>query len=98
MITAVVWITWSAATIAIGAGAWRMLVGPSLAARIAALDVVLMSLMGAIAVYAADRGQREWLDLLVIVAVIGFTATVAVSRFIEDAPSTSAEDPEEVRR
>lgn len=98
MIAAVTWIAWIAAAIAITAGAWRMLVGPSLAARIAALDVVLMSLMGAIAVYAADNDQREWLDLLVIVAVIGFTATVAVSRFIEDAPSTAEDEPEEVRR
>ena len=85
-------IAWIAAGIAIAAGAWRMRVGPSLPARIAALDVVLMSLMGAIAVYAAHTGQREWLDLLVVVAVVGFTATVAVSRFIEDAPAAGGDD------
>ena len=81
----IVTIAWIAAAIAIVAGGWRMRVGPSLPARVAALDVVLVALMGAIAVYAADSGRREWLDLLVVIAVVAFTATVAVSRFIEDS-------------
>ena len=52
--------------------------------------------MGAIAVYAADTGRREWLDLLVVIAVVAFTATVAVSRFIEDSPLTIDEEGKEV--
>lgn len=62
---------------------WRMVSAPTLAARIAALDVVLMSLMGGIAIQAAATDRREWLDLLVVIAIVGFTATVAASRFIE---------------
>ncbi len=61
----------------------RLLRGPSLADRIVALDVALMSLMGAIAVDAADSGSTTNLDLLVVIAIVGFTATVAASRFIE---------------
>ena len=92
----IVTISWIAAGLAIIAGAWRMRVGPSLPARVAALDVVLVALMGAIAVYAADTGRREWLDLLVVIAVVAFTATVAVSRFIEDSPLTIDEEGKEV--
>ena len=84
------------AGIAVVAGGWRMRVGPSLPARVAALDVVLVALMGTIAVLAADTGRREWLDLLVVVAVVAFTATVAVSRFIEDSPMVVDEQGEEV--
>jgi len=62
---------------------WRLVIGPTLAGRIAALDVALISLMGAIAIHAAETGERAWLDLLVVIAIIGFTATVAVSRFVE---------------
>ena len=61
----------------------RLVIGPSLADRIAALDVILLSLMGAIAADAAGTGDTTNLDLLVVIAIVGFTATVAVSRFIE---------------
>lgn len=64
-------------------GTIRLLVGPSLADRIMALDVVLISFMGAIAVEAARQQDRTYLILLVVLAIIGFTATVAASRFLE---------------
>ena len=61
----------------------RLLLGPSLADRVAALDVALLSLMGAIAADAAGRGDTTNLPLLVVISIVGFTATVAASRFIE---------------
>ena len=64
-------------------GAYRLLVGPDLADRIIALDVTLMSLMGAITVDAASRGDTRYLVVLVVIAIVGFTATVAASRFLE---------------
>ena len=66
----------------------RVLVGPSLADRVAALDVVLLSAMGAIAVDAARRDDPSALIVLVVMAVVGFTATVAAARYImsEDGP------------
>ena len=60
----------------------RVLVGPSLADRVAALDVVLLSAMGAIAVDAARRDDPSALIVLVVMAVVGFTATVAAARYI----------------
>lgn len=64
-------------------GGVRLLRGPALADRVIALDVVLISLMGAIAVHAAESGTTTYLDLLVVIAIVGFTATVAATRFIE---------------
>ncbi|MEM9564014.1 MAG: monovalent cation/H+ antiporter complex subunit F [Actinomycetota bacterium] len=64
-------------------GAARVLLGPRLADRVAALDVALMSLMGAIVVRAADTGDTAYINLLVVIAIVGFTATVAASQFIE---------------
>ncbi|HUW02212.1 MAG TPA: monovalent cation/H+ antiporter complex subunit F [Acidimicrobiales bacterium] len=67
----------------------RLLRGPTLADRVAALDVVLISLMGGIAVDAAASGEVTNLSLLVVIAIVGFTATVAASRFIEhEGPPT----------
>ena len=65
------------------AAAVRLIWGPGLADRVVALDVVLISLMGAIVVDAADSGSTAYFDLLVVIAIVGFTATVAASRFIE---------------
>ena len=64
-------------------GAVRLMKGPQLSDRIVALDVTLISLMGAITVDAARTGRTENLVILVVLAIIGFTATVAASRFIE---------------
>lgn len=64
-------------------GTYRLLVGPRLADRVMALDLTLISLMGAIAVDSARRNDTTYLPLLVVIAIIGFTATVAGSKFIE---------------
>lgn len=64
-------------------GVLRILVGPSLADRVIALDVTLISLMGAIAVDAARRDDTTNLIVTVVLAIIGFTATVAASQFVE---------------
>ena len=61
----------------------RLLIGPTLADRVIALDVVLVCLMIAITIDAAERGDTTWLLLLAVIAIIGFAATVAVSRFME---------------
>ena len=61
----------------------RLLLGPSLADRVIALDVLLISLMGAIAILAADGTSILPLGILAAVAVVAFTATVALTRFIE---------------
>ena len=62
----------------------RLLIGPSLAYRVAALDVMLIALMSGIAAAAAESGDDVYLELLVVVAIVAFTATVAASRFIEN--------------
>ena len=61
----------------------RVFRGPRLADRVIALDLVLVALMTAIVVDAAESGSTAGLDLLVVIAIVGFTTTVAVSRFIE---------------
>ncbi len=61
----------------------RLIMGPSLADRVMALDVSLICLMGGITVDATRRDDTSYLILLVLIAIIGFTATVSASRFIE---------------
>lgn len=75
-------------------GAYRLLTGPSLADRVAALDVTLVSLMGGVTVDAVRRDDPTYLITLVVLAIIGFTTTVATSRFIEhNSGVASGQDP-----
>ena len=69
----------------VGAAAaiYRLVIGPTLADRVIALDLLLFALMTVIVVDAANRDSTTWLNLLEVIAIIGFTATVAVSRFME---------------
>ena len=76
-------IAMGAFALAAAASAIRVLLGPSLADRMAALDAALLSLMGAVVVDAAATGDTTNLVLLVVISIVGFTATVAASRFIE---------------
>lgn len=62
---------------------FRLLQGPSLADRIVALDTALVVLVCGIAVFSARRGSGIFLDALVVVALLGFTGTSLVARFIE---------------
>ena len=73
-------------------GIYRLLIGPGLADRIIALDVTLVSLMGAITVDAARRNDTTYLILLVVIAIIGFTATVVASRFVEQEETANLQD------
>ncbi len=59
---------------------WR---GESLADRIVSLDTLLVVLVCGIAVDAVRRGSGEFLDVAVVAALLGFTGTSLVARFIE---------------
>lgn len=68
---------------------YRVYRGPALADRVVALDVGLMCLMAGIAVDAAESGSTSSLVVIVVISVVGFTATVAASSFIErNGPGT----------
>jgi multicomponent Na+:H+ antiporter subunit F len=57
--------------------------GTSVADRIVALDLLLLIGVMAIAVYSVLRDTGVYLDVLVVVSLIGFISTITVARFIE---------------
>jgi multicomponent Na+:H+ antiporter subunit F len=61
----------------------RLVRGPSLADRVISLDAALVALMGAIGTRVAETGDTLYIGILVVIAVVAFTATVTLSRFIE---------------
>ena len=79
----IVVIAYAGLFVAAACALYRLLIGPTLADRIIALDLALICLMVGITVDAIDRDDTTWLNLLVVIAIIGFTATVATTRFME---------------
>ena len=61
----------------------RLLIGPTLADRIVATDLLLTLLMGAAAVESARSGEQVYLIVMVVVAVVGFLGTASVARYME---------------
>jgi len=61
----------------------RLLRPASLADRIVALDALLLLLVSGLAIQAAVSGDDTYLDAMVVAALLGFTGTGLVAKFIE---------------
>lgn len=61
----------------------RLLRGESLANRIVALDALLLMVVSGLAVQAALTGEDTYLDAMVVAALLGFTGTGLIAKFIE---------------
>lgn len=61
----------------------RFMKGPSIADRVIALDLMVTIGIGAIAIYSMMTNQPTFLDIAMVVALIGFLTTVAFSYYLE---------------
>lgn len=61
----------------------RLLAGPSLPDRVVAMDLIGILTVGLIVVIAAATEYRALLDAAIVIALVGFVATVAYARFVE---------------
>ncbi len=61
----------------------RLIKGPSLPDRVVALDTMTVLIVAFCGLYALDTGTAAFLDVAVVLALIGFLATVALARFVE---------------
>lgn len=61
----------------------RLVLGPSLADRVVATDLLLTLLTCSLGVVAARTGEGTYLIVMVVIAVVGFLSTAMVARFIE---------------
>jgi multicomponent Na+:H+ antiporter subunit F len=61
----------------------RFLKGPTLSDRVVALDLLITTGIGIIAVYSIITNQPAFLDIAMILALIAFLGTVAFSYYME---------------
>lgn len=62
---------------------YRFLKGPSISDRVIALDLLITTGIGIIAVYSIIMDQSTFLDIAMILALIAFLTTVAFSYYLE---------------
>lgn len=61
----------------------RFLLGPSIADRVIALDLLITTGIGIISIYCIISNQPTFLDIAMILALIAFLGTVAFSYYLE---------------
>lgn len=71
----------------------RLILGPSRADRVVALDLITIMLVAIAAQLSLLYKEAAYLDVGLAIALIGFLATVAFARYIENAPQSPAVDP-----
>ena len=62
---------------------YRAYAGPTTADRVVSINVISTKVTVLIAVIAVFTEQNEFIDVAVIYAMMGFIATIAVSKYIE---------------
>lgn len=61
----------------------RLVLGPTLADRVVALNGLIIVGMVLLAVQAAETGRGSFLPVLVLLAVVGFVGTAMIARFLQ---------------
>jgi len=71
------------ATAALFLAVYRIYVGPSTTDRIAALDAIGNTLVVILAIYAYSQQSEFLIDIALLLALISFIGTLALSKFID---------------
>ena len=68
---------------AIVMGFFRLAKGPSLPDRVISLDLMTILIVGFCGLFSVFAGDATFLDIGLVLALVGFLATVALARFAE---------------
>ena len=68
--------------IAIALNLWRLVIGPSLPDRILALDTMYINGIALLVLFGIYQNTALYFEAALLIAVMGFVGTVAVSRYL----------------
>lgn len=87
----VFYLTGACVAAGIACGLYRLLRGPSVVDRLLAFDMITVSAVGGVVLVSALRHTADYLELILILASLGFFGTVAMVFLLDRTP----EEPEE---
>ncbi|WP_254543743.1 monovalent cation/H+ antiporter complex subunit F [Halomarina pelagica] len=63
---------------------YRVIVGPTTPDRVVALDVIATNVVAIALLFALQTGEALFVDVSLVLAIIGFVSTVAVARYVTE--------------
>ncbi len=91
-IEAAVLVSTSMVSVALVLAFIRLVRGPSLPDRVVALELIATLAVGMIAIYDVATEQPVFLDVAIVVALIGFLGAVAFARYVEKQAAPERRD------
>ncbi len=79
---AIIWLVVAMLGAALVLSLIRVLIGPRAADRVVGLDLIASIVVGAIAVFAVASGERVYLDVAIVLALIAFLGTIAFASYL----------------
>jgi multisubunit Na+/H+ antiporter MnhF subunit len=70
---------------------WRIVKGPTTLDRVLGLDLLTITLVALMIVYSIHERTGDYIELILIVAALGFFTTVAFFYYLSQLPATEAE-------
>ncbi|MFB6125691.1 MAG: monovalent cation/H+ antiporter complex subunit F [Halolamina sp.] len=64
--------------------AYRVIRGPTVPDRVVALDVIGTNVVAIALLFALDRAASFFLEVSIVLAIIGFISTVTVARYVTE--------------
>lgn len=68
--------------LALAFNVWRLLRGPTIGDRIAALDTMVINAIGLIVLFGIATADETFFEIALLLAMVGFVGTVAYCKFI----------------
>ncbi|MCY3781225.1 MAG: monovalent cation/H+ antiporter complex subunit F [Chloroflexi bacterium] len=63
---------------------WRVVAGPSLSDRLAAVDLITTLMIGIIVMLALVEGTQVFVDMAIALAAFSFVGTISIARYISE--------------
>ncbi|WP_238649949.1 Na(+)/H(+) antiporter subunit F1 [Paenibacillus piscarius] len=83
MIHFILMLSLSIMVISIAICAWRLVKGPSLPDRVAALDTIGINLLAMVAVLSILFKTQSYIEYILLIGILSFIGTMALARYIE---------------
>lgn len=84
--TVVIWVCGALLTVGAVLAVVRAEKGPSMLDRTIALDIVVTTMIAAVALYAAVERRTDVVPVLVVLSLVGFVGSVTIARFAAVEP------------
>ncbi len=68
--------------VALALNAWRLLIGPSIADRVLALDTLYINALALLVLLGIAVGTTLYFEAALLIAMLGFVGTVVLSKFV----------------